>query len=264
MDRVRRGRGHYLFALVTALTLLVQACGPSAGKRETTESVANKLSHLSIDQLAALGPHRSETILSLSTKSHHRSQLFREQYDLQWDRKDQYRYRVTKGDFLVMDVTVWKGRVYQRDFGGRLRIRDDASEVSYYLRRTWNQWPQASEVFKPVLVYEHPEKAILEGRPVVKYRIGLHKQIDPNPKSNGRMRQAIEHDRAEGAIWIDDATGVPLRIDFVGEYRVIRFARGSSGRREETRHRLEFRLVRQDFGMPQVTASPALARSNTP
>ncbi len=139
----------------------------------------------------------------MSTKSGRRSQVIQEQYDLQWDRRDQYRYRVRKGDFAVMDVTIWKGRVYQRDFGGRLRIREDTSEVDYYLRQTWNQWPGATEVFRPVLVYEKAAPGTLEGRAVDRYRIAFHKQIDPNPPSASRVRQAVEHDRVEGAIWLD-------------------------------------------------------------
>ncbi len=247
--------------LLLITTVLLSACGPSAGHRETTESLASRLEHLSVEQMSALGSHRCETLLSMATRSKHRSQVIREQYDLQWDGWDRYRYRVQKGEFAVMDVTVWGGRAYQREFGGRIRVRDDPAEVNYYLRQTWNQWPGATEAFKPVLVYEQEGSGTFEGREVEKYHIALRRQIDPNPRARNRLRQAVEHDKAEGLMWIDRATGVPLFIDFTGIYRVVRFSRGPGGRKEETRHTLEFKLRRHDFGARQVTESPPLARS---
>lgn len=197
----------------------------------------------------------------MTTKSRRGSQVVKEHYDLQWDGWEQFRYRVEKGQFMVMDVTVWKGRAYQRELGGRIRIREDPGEMHYYLRQTWNQWNGATEAFKPVLTYEFVEMGDVEGRPVEKYNISMTPRIEPNPSSAHRLRQSIEHDSAEGTVWIDRETGVPLHIDFRGEYRTVRFSRSPTGPREEALHRVEFELRRFNLGHQQVTESPAVARS---
>ena len=249
-------RASYFLAFV-----LLAGCGPSVGHREQTESIAERLSKLSFTDIMALGRHRSETELTTRTESRGRSQAISEHYDLRWEGWEQFQYQVTKGEFMVMDFTVWKGKAYQRQFGGRTRIRDNPSEMHYYLRQTWNQWNGVAEAFRSVLVYESAESVHVEGRPVETYHIRLAPQVEPNPGVTQRLRQSVEHDRVEGELWIDKATGVPLQIVFHGEYRVIRFSRRPGKPGETTRHWIEFKLRRYNIGQPQEIESPAVARS---
>jgi len=239
----------------------MSACGRSGGHRETSESVAEKLARLSPDALASLGPHHCESVLLLNSEGDRGAKVIQERYELQWDNWDQYRYRVEKNGRKVMDLTIWKGQAYQRQGDGRLKTRKNTHEMHYYLRQTWNQWEAAVKPFSSVLRYDYRQTEIVEGRPVHRYDLALESVVDPLPGRKGRSRQSIVYDSINGSIWIDDATGLPLKAVMDAGYRHVRFSRRPGHPGEEIRFRLEFRLRRYDFGRQQVTESPGqLAR----
>jgi len=206
--------------------------------------------------LANLGPHHAESRLVLTSGGPDNPKVVSEEYELRWDNWGQYQYRVKKGNNIVMDVTVWGGKGFQRQSDGRIRKRERPDELNYYLRQTWNQWHSAINQFKQVLIYQFERSGDLEGRPVDKYLLTLKRRVEPGTSGRNRLRQSIEHDKLEGAIWIDRTTKVPLQAVLQGEYRVVRFSRRPGAPGEEAHYKIDFKLRRYNIGRQQLTEPP--------
>lgn len=244
---------HFLFLI---LSLFIAACGRPVSNVDTTETTLKALEQLSLEQTSGLGPHQTRTTTTITTTTGQRERVVRESSELKWDGWKKYAYQVKKADRTAFDVTVFGDKAFQRQLDGRLRVRNELEEFHYYLRQTWNPWPQIVSPFKPVIFLEAGTPAEVEGRKVTAFKLGLRPRIDAVPATEDASLQTVEHEQLEGAIWMDTTTGVPLKLTLKGTYKTVRLKRRGGAQGDETRTRVEFELLRTRIGESQVEGPP--------
>lgn len=254
-------------ALAALLLALLCACQSGSGaptKPLEADPVAARLMGLPFDAMTGLGPHHMTATLKVSDEADKRSFASTEVYDLRWEGWRRYAYRVTKEERPTMDVVVAEDRAYQLRPDGLARPRENVHDFHYYLQQTWNQWSTAVRPFGDDLTLTPVETASRDGRPTTRFQVGLRRGglIVDDSAGTGTMRTILA--TAEGYVWLDDTTGVPLEAQFEGSYKTIRVSRVPGKPDAETVHRISLALGRDGIGQEQTIEIPPVAPAPKP
>ncbi len=229
---------------MTGLSLALVLAGACRRGPDPAEQLWEQSTRVTLQTVAALGPHHSETVVVRIDEGGSSERRTTESLVIDWVDFDHFEVRRGRDGQVRSVVRVVDGQAWVRQEKGPFRKARDAELYRQELAGNWDLWNQGLQPFRWRLTHEAVEQGVVEGRPTWVYRLGLSQEQD------GRDRR-WEPVELEGTVHIDAATGVPL----LGQ------AQGVTARtRGNRRRRIEVSLVRTGFGEPIEIRAPGRAR----
>lgn len=248
-----------LLPLLMSNGVACRADESAGGGPRAVDPVADRLNRLTFDSMVSLGSHHMIGTLALTEASSSRNFTSKETYELKWEGWHRYAYRITKDERPTLDVMILGGAAYQVRPDGMARERPNVHDFHYYLQQTWNLWATAARPFGDALGMSALERGTEAGRPATQYAVSLRGPHPGSEEAGGTGALRTELVAADGRVWIDDATGVPLTATFNGVYKTIRASRVPGRPDAETRHTITLELSRDGLGSDQQLDAPEVA-----